>query len=239
MGDTGSQSAAAVTSRTTTPEFELHIGRGWLSSENALEKLVNRNDANGYYKALGLLPNATRVEIKAAFRKLVKILHPDLGGNEELYRYIVEIAQTLLDPESKRNYDSVSGAIYLGAMEREELARAGIVFNEKETPNHVDAVVQKQHWACLTTSGSRPGDDTDAWINFCRQVSPAVGYRGKVMVGVIESSQHWLGNPAIPWGILATDHQTFVVFQRGVEPNRLHALCAMIDWQKYLLTPSN
>jgi hypothetical protein len=216
------------------------MGRGWLTSENALVKPVNRNDANGYYRTLGLSPNATRVEIKAAFRRLVKRLHPDLGGNEELYRFVVEIVNILLDPKAKRIYDSVSDAIYLGAMEREELARVGVILDEEETKNRLNAVVQKQHWACFTTSGFLPGNDTDAWIDFCRQVSTSVGYRGKIRVGVVESSQHWFGDPAIPWGTLATDYQTFVVFQRGVEPNRLHALCAMIDWQKYLLThPSN
>lgn len=236
--EVGSQSATTVKAR-TTPELELHMGRGWATSENALVKFI-RYDSNGYYRTLGLLPNATRDEIKAAFRRLVKIFHPDLGGDEELYRFIVEIAKTLLNPTTKKLYDSVGkDAFYIGDMEREELARIGVAVDEEETQNHANEVVQKQHWACLTTSGFLPGDDTDAWIDYCRQVSPAVGYRGKVQVGVIESGHYWPCDSAIPWGILTTGSQILVIFQRGVEPNRLHALCAMIDWQKHLPHPSN
>lgn len=210
------------------PEFQVHVGRGWYTSENALVKFRNKNDANGYYKALGLLPDATKAEIKKAFRKIVKTLHPDRGGDEELFRFIVEIADVLLSEESKTTYDSVdSEHIYLGDMEREELLRAG--FSEVEKGEHVS-----EYWACLTDSGFSPDIDTDAWTELCREVSPAVGYRGKIRVGVVEGGRNWPCDPATPWGILTTNSHTFVIFQRGIEPNRLHALCAMIDWQNHL-----
>ncbi len=215
-------------------EFELHAGRGWMTSENSLVKFVNRNDANGYYRALGLSPNASREQIKAAYLKLVKKLHPDAGGDEDLFRFVVDVANVLLDEKTKSTYDSVGrDAVYIGKLEREELARAGLL-DRIDRPLQQDEAVRKPRWACLTTSGFPPGDDTDAWVDLCREVAPAVGYRGKIRVGVLEGGPHWPCDLSFPWGVLVIGVQTFTVFQRGIEPNRLYALCAMIAWQNVL-----
>ena len=227
--------AFAGSARSARPtEFELHSGRGWLSAERALVQRVNRNDANGYYKALGLKPDATRDEIKAAYRKMAKAHHPDLGGDEELFMFITQIADVLLDPEKKNDYDSTSGnSVYLGNIEREELARNGIIdLGDKPEPQ----VNSDSHWACLTDVGCKPGEDTDAWIDLCWQVSPAVGYRGKIRVGVIEGGPKWPCSPDYQWGVLSAGNATFTLFQKGVEPNRLHALCAMIELKKQRAT---
>lgn len=209
-------------------EFELHLGRGWLTAERSLVKHVNHNDANGYYKALGLRSDASRSEIKAAYRKSLQSLHPDLGGDGELFRFLSDVVSVLLDSKTKSVYDSVDGDhIYLGNMEREELARQGFFKREKDGQR---ARTQRLHWACLTSLGLAPGEDTDAWISFCWEASQAVGYRGKIRVGVVAG-----GDSHLPWGILASGIYTFTVFQKGVEPNRLHALCAMIDLQRHLL----
>lgn len=213
--------------------FQIHHGRGWLSAETALVKFVNTNDANGYYRTLGLSPDATREEIRAAYYKLVWGLHPDRGGDEEDFRFVVEIANVLLNPQKKMKYDAVEeGSVYLGVMELEELARFGLLHDRDEVPN--DGVL-KQYWACLTDFGDVPDEDVETWIKLCCQVSPAAGYRGRVRVAVLEGGQKWPGEKSSPWGIVTADSQIFVVFQRGVEPNRLHALCAMIEQQNHLL----
>ncbi len=189
-------------------EFELHLGRGWLTAERALVKHVNQNDANGYYKALGLTPEASKREIKTAYLKSVMSLHPDHGGDEELFRFLSDVVSVLLDSKTKRVYDSVvDGSIYLGNMEREELARQG--FFEEDEENH-GAKDERLHWACLTSSEMTPGEDTDAWIYFCWEASQAVGYRGKIRVGVVD------GGPCdlrTPWGILIASTYAFIVFQ--------------------------
>lgn len=209
------------------------MGRGWLTAEYGLVKYVNQNDANGYYRALGLSPSASRDEIRAAYWRLAKKLHPDSGGDEELFRFIVDIASVLLDGEAKGVYDSTDhDHVYLGHMEKEQLARAG--FFNKAVDEHSKRGECSPHWACWTTPGFPPGKDTDEWVELCREVSPAVGYRGTLRVGVLEGGQHWPCDPNYSWGILIGGGHAFVVFQRGVEPNRLTALCAMINWQNFL-----
>lgn len=219
--------------------IEFHEGRGWLTCERALVRRPNKNDANGYYKALGLLPDATAEQIKSAYRKLVKQLHPDLHPDredlEELFKYVSQIVSVLLNPEEKARYDAVSGdAVYVGVIEREELARSGISLSTIEKHTLPEYVGSGGHWACWTTTGFSAGQDTDDWTELCREVAPATGYRGRLRIAVLEGGLTWPYSPTRAWGVLDTGVLTFLIFQRGVEPNRLHALCAMIEWQRHL-----
>ncbi len=57
------------------------------------------------YKELGLKKNATRSEIKSAYRSLVKKHHPDAGGKKERFLAIQNAWETLNDPIKKEQYD--------------------------------------------------------------------------------------------------------------------------------------
>lgn len=67
-----------------------------------------------YYSILGVSKNATPTEIKSAFRKLAKQLHPDKNPNQanarELFNSIVKAYETLSDPAKKRRYDLLHAA---------------------------------------------------------------------------------------------------------------------------------
>lgn len=58
------------------------------------------------YDVLGLNKSATETEIKKAYRALAMKHHPDKGGDEELFREIVNAYETLSDPKKKSHYDS-------------------------------------------------------------------------------------------------------------------------------------
>ncbi len=62
------------------------------------------------YQILGLTKSASAEEIKAAYRKLAKKLHPDLNpGNQEVEKSFKELSQAysiLSDPEKRKLYDS-------------------------------------------------------------------------------------------------------------------------------------
>lgn len=64
-----------------------------------------------YYKVLGVTPQATEKDIKAAYRKLAKEYHPDVvkddpNGNKKMYE-VQEAYGVLGDAEKKKQYDSL------------------------------------------------------------------------------------------------------------------------------------
>lgn len=58
-----------------------------------------------YYEILGLNKNASQDEIKKAYRKLAKELHPDKGGDEDMFKEVSEAYDVLSDSKKKENYD--------------------------------------------------------------------------------------------------------------------------------------
>lgn len=67
------------------------------------------------YSLLGLQPGASASEIKRAFRRLSRRFHPDINPGdptaETLYKRIAEAYETLVDPERRRNYDTVGTGV--------------------------------------------------------------------------------------------------------------------------------
>ena len=66
-----------------------------------------------YYDLLGVERDASAAEIRRAYREAAKRYHPDRNrGNEktaaELFVIIQRAADTLLDPDRRTDYDSVS-----------------------------------------------------------------------------------------------------------------------------------
>ena len=58
-----------------------------------------------YYEVLGLTKGASQDEIKKAYRKLAKELHPDIGGDEDKFKEVSEAYEILSDEDKKSKYD--------------------------------------------------------------------------------------------------------------------------------------
>lgn len=61
-----------------------------------------------FYRTLGVDKTATDTELKSAYRKLSKELHPDTNsGDGERFKEVAEAYSVLRDPEKRKAYDSV------------------------------------------------------------------------------------------------------------------------------------
>ena len=60
-----------------------------------------------YYKVLGVSSGASKDEIRKAYRKLSKELHPDSGGDEERFKEVSAAYDVLGDEAKRKEYDEV------------------------------------------------------------------------------------------------------------------------------------
>lgn len=59
-----------------------------------------------HYRTLGLRPDATPAQVKAAYRRLVKLCHPDTNPHGHEQMIAINLAyEVLRDPEQRRAYD--------------------------------------------------------------------------------------------------------------------------------------
>src|SRR5258705_10106936 len=62
-----------------------------------------------YYKILGVEKNASADDIKKAYRKLARKMHPDLNPNDKdaqkKFQQLNEANEVLSDPEKRKKYD--------------------------------------------------------------------------------------------------------------------------------------
>jgi DnaJ-class molecular chaperone len=67
------------------------------------------------YARLGIAPDASKSQITAAYRRLVRALHPDSaqtpGGSPAQLRLIIEAHRILSDPKQRERYDSTTSQL--------------------------------------------------------------------------------------------------------------------------------
>lgn len=64
-----------------------------------------------YYKVMGVAKDASEKDIKSAYRKLARKLHPDVNPNdktaEQKFKQVNEAYEVLSDPEKRKKYDAL------------------------------------------------------------------------------------------------------------------------------------
>lgn len=58
-----------------------------------------------FYELLGVQPDASEGELKKAYRKKALALHPDKGGDPELFKEVTAAYEALADPQKRDMYD--------------------------------------------------------------------------------------------------------------------------------------
>ncbi len=86
--------------------------RSFRTSQNAFDKI---GALKNYYEVLGVSEDATPTEIREAYYKGAKDLHPDVNPTEEAkddFELLKEAFTTLKDVELRRNYDKIHAATF-------------------------------------------------------------------------------------------------------------------------------
>lgn len=91
------------------------FGPGGNPFESAHEGGGESTDNNKYYEILGVKKNATQRDIKKAYRKLARDLHPDRHPNEtekyhQKFQELGRAYEVLSDPQKRKLYDSYGEA---------------------------------------------------------------------------------------------------------------------------------
>jgi len=92
-----------------------------------------------YYNDLGVAPDATLQEIKAAYRQLVLVTHPDkVAGKEAEFRRIQEAYDVLSDPTTRRAHDTSHSSLLNPMSHIERLHQQGLRFYLVASPEELD-----------------------------------------------------------------------------------------------------
>jgi len=78
------------------------------------------------YDILGLSPDASAADIKAAHRRAVKAHHPDVGGDARQFEEVQRAYFILSDPERRARYDSTGVDDDPAAAAEDQLAQSAI-----------------------------------------------------------------------------------------------------------------
>jgi len=77
---------------------------------------IDFEDMKKYYSILGLESGCSSEDVKSAYRRLVKTMHPDAGGDPARFIDIKEAYDVLSNPGSRTAYDEILSRLPFGEM---------------------------------------------------------------------------------------------------------------------------
>jgi molecular chaperone DnaJ len=147
--------------------------------------------ARDYYEVLGVSREASETEIKKAFRRLARELHPDVNREadaEERFKEAAEAYEVLSDAERRRTYDAYG---------REGLRSGG--FDPGAGFGSIDDIFQAFFGGRGFGFGGRQGSGGDVAVAVEVELEEvATGVRREITYDVVAACEHCHGNGAEP-----------------------------------------
>ncbi len=100
------------------------------------------DDPKGYYRVLGLAPNASQAQVLHAYREWAKRYHPDASGTGDASEFIriKEAYDTLSDPARRRRYDKSQSSADAEQSSANEAPSARNTAGDREPSTKVEAI---------------------------------------------------------------------------------------------------
>lgn len=97
--------------------------------------MTDKKESINYYKVLQIKTDATQEEVRAAYRKLVLLYHPDRHPNEKekysiLFELVTDAYDTLKVPEKRRAHDNFIKAVGPSTTSYEDMKKQATEFHE-------------------------------------------------------------------------------------------------------------
>lgn len=156
-----------------------------------------------YYKTLGVSKNATKIEIKKAYRKLALQYHPDKNKEANAHERFVEISEAnliLSDDEARAKYNREYEYYF-----ETNLNPSSSVFSEKNN-NHEDTQ-KKRSYETRSKEHDREynsfdDDELHRWAQNARRqgenlAKMAFDEFSKLVVGIVKETGFQLGNSVV------------------------------------------
>lgn len=150
-------------------------------------------DVNRYYAVLGVTPNrgVSRSEIKRAYRRIIKTVHPDVGGDSSLYEHIQCAIEVLGDPDKRSQYDRMlPPALWQDSIVHRRWQR--IVARANPRPPRVrSSVPSMQGWEYYVEGDLQASDSlVRGWLECFARAEYERGRVGPVRLGFTDQSAH-------------------------------------------------
>src|SRR5690606_41103932 len=102
----------SVPGRVSVPPAGARHAPSRVQSSNSPNNTPEEHNVADHFETLGVSREATPEEIKKAYRKLARQLHPDVNPSEdasERFKGVTHAYDVLSDPEQRQNYDMGGG----------------------------------------------------------------------------------------------------------------------------------
>ncbi len=179
-----------------------------------------------FYEDLGLKPEATKSEIRSAYRKLVLQHHPDRSkdpASKAIFQKVREAYEVLSDPVAKARYDAQLESIKRRAQEdkekreaaeRRQAERAQVQAERKATPS--GASVKEEVVRLQTLYGSGRHNEAEKLAYAIMQIDPRQAIPYAVLADILRG-RGYVNEAGTMYAYAAQMDPTNPVYQRRYE----------------------